>query len=136
MVMYTVNIIPDSTYSPVSLGGSGYPAIAAPPRHRKRPRRRKPKPPMRKVYLNWPNLGMHERLHLSQYRTTAGLVVRERDGLVGVRFNGDPGPLAWLAPEAVSSYPIYDHGEEAEYDARHRVRVPQAVGSDAGAAAG
>jgi hypothetical protein len=43
-----------------------------------------------RVYLRWARLDDDQKLHLSSYRTTAGVVEGRRKGYRTVRFNGDP----------------------------------------------
>lgn len=59
-----------------------------------------------KVYINWAALPAYTRVHLSQYRTTQGIVAELRSGkgirkTVGVRFNDDP-ISEWFAPDELS----------------------------------
>ncbi len=59
-----------------------------------------------KVYIRWSTIAAYTRVHLSQYRTTQGVVAELRSGqgirkTVGVRFNGDP-LSEWFAPAELS----------------------------------
>lgn len=55
-----------------------------------------------KVYIRWSAIPPYTRVHLSQYRTTQGVVAELRSGqgirkTIGVRFNDDP-LSEWFAP--------------------------------------